>query len=64
MFDDDENDIDEEFFDDPTKYCPKCQTEKDLLRFSKNKARKDGVQNYCKECEKKRLQKYREKRGR
>jgi len=32
------------------KRCHKCNTEKDLLEFHKNRARKDGVDVYCKIC--------------
>ncbi len=33
-----------------TKWCSGCQQEKQLDEFSKNKARPDGLQNYCKVC--------------
>ena len=32
------------------KKCPKCNTEKSLLDFYKNKARSDGREQYCIEC--------------
>lgn len=32
------------------KLCPKCHVEKELLCFYKNRARKDGVDVYCKVC--------------
>lgn len=32
------------------KWCSKCQSEKPLDQFNKNRQRKDGLQNYCKEC--------------
>lgn len=32
------------------KTCSKCNTEKPLIEFHKNKARKDGVATYCKKC--------------
>ena len=32
------------------KTCSKCKTEKPLDGFSKNRAQKDGLQNYCKTC--------------
>jgi hypothetical protein len=35
-----------------TKICGKCKTEKPLGEFPKNKAKKDGLQSYCKACRK------------
>lgn len=32
------------------KTCGKCNTEKDLFEFNKNKSKKDGHSNYCKKC--------------
>jgi hypothetical protein len=32
------------------KFCTKCQETKALDFFNKNKAHKDGLQNYCKLC--------------
>ena len=32
------------------KRCPKCDTEKPVEEFGTSKARKDGLQPYCKEC--------------
>lgn len=32
------------------KYCPSCDTEKPTDEFGKNRARKDGLQTYCKTC--------------
>lgn len=34
------------------KFCPKCKIEKDGLNFSKNKNKKDGLNNICKVCKK------------
>lgn len=34
-----------------TKICTKCNIEKDVECFSKNKNTKDGLKNYCKECD-------------
>ena len=36
----------------PTKYCPKCQLEKSISEFTKNKSKKDGLCSYCKQCQK------------
>jgi len=36
-----------------TKICPTCKIQKDILFFSKNKSRKDGLSRQCKECFKK-----------
>lgn len=33
-----------------TKKCPKCNTEKDVTEFHKNKKTGDGLNCYCKEC--------------
>lgn len=35
------------------KKCPKCALEKDLKDFRSNSKRKDGLQAYCKLCDKK-----------
>ena len=32
------------------KYCPDCNTVKELHRFSKSKSHKDGRQGKCKSC--------------
>lgn len=34
------------------KVCNTCKVEKDLLYFSVNKARKDGLDSKCKDCRK------------
>ncbi|NDV63985.1 hypothetical protein [Bacteroides sp. 224] len=36
------------------KFCPKCSQTKNVNEFYKNAASRDGLQHYCKECEKKR----------
>lgn len=33
-----------------TKTCVKCNQTKDLTFFARNKAKKDGLQSYCKDC--------------
>jgi hypothetical protein len=38
------------------KKCSKCNEEKDLENFGKDKIRKDGLNPYCKECLKKRYE--------
>ncbi len=35
------------------KLCGKCKEEKEYIYFHKNRARHDGLCNYCKECSKK-----------
>lgn len=35
------------------KYCPKCDTTKDVALFGKHSERNDGLQAYCKECSRK-----------
>lgn len=41
------------------KFCDKCQTLRVLTAFSKRRAAKDGLQQYCKECNKKDNTQYR-----
>jgi len=38
-----------------TKICHKCEEEKQIKKFNKNKAKKDGLQSQCAECNKKNL---------
>jgi hypothetical protein len=42
------------------KICTKCKQEKDLSDFNKDRSRKDGFHNNCKECRKIDTKKYRE----
>lgn len=35
------------------KICSKCKEEKEICEFNKDKTRKDGFENKCKECKKK-----------
>ena len=36
--------------DRTTKWCSRCQQDKDLAEFSKRAASKDGLQNHCRAC--------------
>ena len=36
------------------KYCPNCDTTKNVALFSRNSTRRDGLQSHCKECRAKR----------
>lgn len=38
-----------------TKRCPKCGRELPLSEFYLNRATRDGLQTWCKECQKKRV---------
>ena len=40
------------------KWCYKCKQWKPLSEFSKDKTRKDGLQPYCKECNKRYMKQY------
>jgi 5-methylcytosine-specific restriction endonuclease McrA len=40
-----------------SKLCSKCGVEKSFSDFHKNKARRDGIETYCKECNNARLRK-------
>ncbi len=44
---------------DIKKYCYKCKTEKELLKFSRDRSRSDGLSNRCKSCECEKGKKYR-----
>lgn len=33
-----------------SKFCPKCEQDKDVSQFSKNKAQYDGLKPWCKNC--------------
>lgn len=35
---------------EPTKTCPKCQKSQNVVQFSRNRSRKDGIDCYCKKC--------------
>lgn len=43
-----------------TKTCSKCNIEKEINEFGKNKTKNDGYENYCKTCVKIKSKKYRE----
>ena len=42
-----------------TKVCKECGQSLPISNFSKNKATKDGLANYCKKCDKERRRKSR-----
>lgn len=42
-----------------TKYCPKCKTDKKLSEFSKDKYTKSGYHVWCKKCQLKKGNEYR-----
>lgn len=42
------------------KTCSQCKIEKDISLFNKDKNKKDGLRSNCKDCDAKRLKKYRE----
>lgn len=41
-----------------TKYCPGCDRTLPVSEFFRNKHLKDGLQTYCKECQKQTRKKY------
>lgn len=43
---------------DPLKYCPKCNTEKELELFNKHTKEGDGLQRLCRDCQKASNKKY------
>lgn len=45
-----------------TKLCPRCERILPLDSFSKNSSRPDGLQAYCRDCQKKQNQNYAQKR--
>ena len=46
------------------KKCPKCRSFKEESEFSKNRSRRNGLSDWCKECERARVRKYQNrKRG-
>lgn len=46
------------------KKCPKCKKLKDEIEYSKNRSRSNGLSDWCKKCERKRVREYQEeKRG-
>lgn len=40
------------------KTCSKCSVEKPIHEFNKNKSRPDGLQTFCRECQKRQYKKY------
>lgn len=45
------------------KPCNICHLPKPLSQFSKNKQRKDGLSNHCRDCTKKKWLKYKKEHG-
>lgn len=45
-----------------TKLCPRCKRILPLDSFSKNSSRPDGLQAYCKDCQREQVQNYKQKR--
>lgn len=45
---------------DTAKRCPRCGETKPLDRFSKDRARKDGLRTYCRECMRTQRRRYRD----
>lgn len=43
-----------------TKFCTRCEIEKPLAEFNKNKRQNDGFQSYCKICHKEYVQQNKE----
>ena len=46
----------------PLKRCPKCGETKAPAEFGKNRSRRDGLQDYCKECNRRYYEENREAR--
>lgn len=44
-----------------TKICRKCQIEKSITEFCKDKSTKDGLKGHCRKCAKKLKQENKEK---
>lgn len=44
------------------KLCPRCKRILPLDSFSKNSSRPDGLQAYCKDCQRQQSQDYKQKR--
>lgn len=44
-----------------TKLCPRCERILPLDSFSKNSSRPDGLQAYCKDCQRQQSQDYKQK---
>ena len=43
-----------------TKFCGRCKEEGPVSNFSKDRSRKDGLSNICRDCARERKRKYRE----
>ena len=42
------------------KQCPRCHAQKALAEFNRNRSRRDGYQDYCRECQTRVQAKYRD----
>ena len=52
-----------ETYDVGLKHCACCKESKPLFSFSRNRAKKDGLQTYCKTCYDEKLKKYKDKKA-
>lgn len=43
-----------------TKFCGRCKEERPVSDFNKDRSRKDGLSNICRDCARERKRKYRE----
>ena len=46
-----------------TKLCPRCERILPLDSFNKNSSRPDGLQAYCKDCQREQVQNYKSTRA-
>ena len=52
------------YTEEPSKRCPRCKQAKRLEAFSKDRAKKDGRNVYCRSCDAERWRERRPKRAR